>query len=66
MWASFRAGECRLKEGAVKKKKRVERMSESRLTKAIYKTDLSGFAGRRWPRKTHTDLIGEVLVLFQC
>ena len=40
----------------------VERMSESCLTKGIYKADVSGNAGSRRLRRTnYIDLIGEVL-----
>ena len=38
-----------------------EKMSESRLTKDIYKADVSGNAGKRRPRRTYIVLIGEVL-----
>jgi hypothetical protein len=39
----------------------VERMDERRLTKKIYETDVGGNAGRRRPRRTFLDQIGEVL-----
>ena len=38
----------------------VERMSESRLTKSIYKADVSGNAEKGRPRRTYVDHIGEV------
>ena len=60
---------CELKEGVVTKIKKsmlkwfghVDRISERRLIKGIYVTDESGNAGRKHPRKTYPDLIGEVL-----
>jgi hypothetical protein len=39
----------------------VERMYERRLTKEIYEADLGGNAGKRRPRRTFLDQIGEVL-----
>jgi hypothetical protein len=38
-----------------------ERMDERRLTKEIYEADLDGNAGRRRPRQTFFDQIGQVL-----
>ena len=38
----------------------VERMSKSRLTKDIFKADVSGGTGTR-SRRTYIDFIGEVL-----
>ena len=39
----------------------VERLSESRLTKGIYKAEVSGNAGRGRPRRIYICLMGEVL-----
>ena len=39
----------------------VQRMSESRLTKGIYKANVSGNTWRGRPRRTNIDFTGEVL-----
>jgi hypothetical protein len=61
--------ECGMKEDVVTKIEKnmftwfvhVERKDERRLTKEIYEQNVGGNAGRRRPRRTFFDQIGEVL-----